>query len=32
LARRAEGLRRWQADAPALLIVDANLAGLDGIA
>ena len=26
-----EGLRRWMADAPALLIVDANLAGLDGI-
>jgi pilus assembly protein CpaE len=31
-ASGADGLRRWKADAPALLIVDANVAGLDGIA
>ena len=27
----SDGLRRWKADSPSLLIVDANLAGLDGI-
>lgn len=28
----ADGLRRWKADSPSLLVVDANVAGLDGIA
>jgi pilus assembly protein CpaE len=27
-----DGLRRWKTDAPALMIVDANVAGVDGIA
>ena len=28
----SDGLRRWKADGPSLIILDANLAGLDGIA
>jgi DNA-binding response OmpR family regulator len=27
-----DGLRRWKAEDPSLLVVDANLPGLDGIA
>jgi len=28
----ADGLRRWQTDAPALVLIDVNIGGLDGIA